>query len=77
MQSPAPSAMRSIPIIPTSTDTMASGTPTPIMAAHPDEETLDPATPDEWAALHPELGTSTRRLQARPNVIFEAGLAFG
>ncbi len=34
-------------------------------------------TPDEWAALHPELGTSTRRLQARPNVIFEAGLAIG
>lgn len=34
-------------------------------------------TPDEWAALHPELGEPTRRLQARPNVIFEAGLAFG
>ncbi|PPF09990.1 hypothetical protein C5C86_13555 [Rathayibacter sp. AY1E4] len=34
-------------------------------------------TPDEWAALHPDLGVSIRRLQARPNVIFEAGLAFG
>jgi predicted nucleotide-binding protein len=34
-------------------------------------------TPDEWAALHPDLGAPTRRLQARPNVIFEAGLAFG
>jgi predicted nucleotide-binding protein len=37
-------------------------------------------TPDEWSALHPELSSApitARRLQARPNVIFEAGLAFG
>jgi predicted nucleotide-binding protein len=40
-------------------------------------------TPDEWSYLRPELrkpstaGDSLRRWQARPNVIFEAGLAMG
>jgi predicted nucleotide-binding protein len=40
-------------------------------------------TPDEWAVLRPALdpargsGEESRRWQARPNVIFEAGLAMG
>ena len=40
-------------------------------------------TPDEWAVLRPELdpgrgtGEEARRWQARPNVLFEAGLALG
>jgi hypothetical protein len=40
-------------------------------------------TPDEFAALHPvlrkkgESGDAVQRWQARPNVLFEAGLAYG
>lgn len=40
-------------------------------------------TPDEWSTLAPELrgpkdsGEAIERWQARPNVIFEAGMAFG